>query len=48
MELNLADLFELVVDEVPDATAMVAGGPREAEGHWGRRDSGRTGPARGA
>ena len=26
MELTLADLFELVVDEVPDATAMVAGG----------------------
>jgi acyl-CoA synthetase (AMP-forming)/AMP-acid ligase II len=25
MELNLADLFELVADEVPDATAMVSG-----------------------
>ena len=28
MELNLADLFELVVDEVPDALAMVSGGRR--------------------
>jgi acyl-CoA synthetase (AMP-forming)/AMP-acid ligase II len=28
MELNLADLFELVADEVPDATAMVSGGRR--------------------
>ncbi len=28
MEMNLADLFELVADEVPDATAMVSGGRR--------------------
>ncbi len=28
MEMNLADLFELVADEVPDATAMVAGDRR--------------------
>jgi len=28
MELNLADLFELVADEVPDAAAMVSGARR--------------------
>jgi 3-oxocholest-4-en-26-oate---CoA ligase len=37
MELNLADLFELVVDEVPDTGAMVSGERRLTYGELDRR-----------
>ena len=37
MEFNLADLYELVADEVTDAEAMVAGERRLTYGDLARR-----------